>query len=122
MSKDKIFHELSQKIDELSLRIEGLNLAEYLEILRNPKRLLYVNFLGGLARGFGTAIGFTLLGALYYIFFNVWCFEIAYHRDFYCRYYKNCSKAAFRPLVSKGGQCLQLLKYKNQFSKIKEST
>ena len=63
MSKDKIFHELSQKIDELSLRIEGLNLAEYLEILRNPKRLLYVNFLGGLARGFGTAIGFTLLGA-----------------------------------------------------------
>ncbi|MDD4568943.1 MAG: DUF5665 domain-containing protein [Tepidanaerobacteraceae bacterium] len=63
MKDDKIFSELNKKIDELSLRIEKLNLAEYVEILRNPKRLLYVNFLGGVARGFGTAIGFTLLGA-----------------------------------------------------------
>ena len=63
MSDEKTFRELSQKIDELSIRIEKLNLAEYLEILRNPRRLLYVNFLGGIARGFGTAIGFTLLGA-----------------------------------------------------------
>ena len=63
MSDEKTFRELSQKTDELSIRIEKLNLAEYLEILLNPKRLLYVNFLGGIARGFGTAIGFTLLGA-----------------------------------------------------------
>ncbi len=60
---EKIFEDLSQKIDELSIRIEKLNLAEYLEILRDPKKVLYVNFLGGLARGFGMAIGFTLLGA-----------------------------------------------------------
>lgn len=57
------YQVLADKIDELSLKIEKLNLAEYLEILRNPKRLLYVNFLGGVARGFGMAIGFTLLGA-----------------------------------------------------------
>ncbi|HHY70920.1 MAG TPA: hypothetical protein GX519_04525 [Thermoanaerobacterales bacterium] len=63
MSDEKTFRELSQKIDELSIRLEKLNLAEYLEVLRNPKRLLYVNFLGGIARGFGTAIGFTILGA-----------------------------------------------------------
>jgi hypothetical protein len=60
---EKTFRELSQKIDDLSIRIEKLNLAEYIEVLRNPKRLLYVNFLGGIARGFGMAIGFTLLGA-----------------------------------------------------------
>ncbi|WP_213975547.1 DUF5665 domain-containing protein [Tepidanaerobacter acetatoxydans] len=60
---EKIFEDLSQKIDELSIRIEKLNLAEYLEILRDPKKVLYVNFLGGIARGFGMAIGFTLLGA-----------------------------------------------------------
>ncbi|NLU09952.1 MAG: hypothetical protein GXW90_03225 [Tepidanaerobacter acetatoxydans] len=60
---EKIFEDLSQKIDELSIRIEKLNLAEHLEILRDPKKVLYVNFLGGLARGFGMAIGFTLLGA-----------------------------------------------------------
>ena len=64
MSKDKIFHELSQKIDELSLRIEGLNLAEYLEILRNPRDCFA--FLGGLARGF-TAIGFVIRSFVLYI-------------------------------------------------------
>ncbi len=64
MTDDKIYDRLSQKIDELSLNIERLNLAEYVDILRNPKRLLYINFLGGVARGFGTAVGFTLLGAL----------------------------------------------------------
>lgn len=64
MTDEKTYEKLSQKIDELSLRIERLNLAEYLDVLRNPKRLLYVNFVGGIARGFGTAVGFTLLGAL----------------------------------------------------------
>ncbi|TYP54901.1 DUF5665 domain-containing protein [Thermosediminibacter litoriperuensis] len=63
MEEGRLFRELSQKIDELSIRIEKLNLAEYLEVLRNPKRLLYINFLAGVARGFGTAVGFTFLGA-----------------------------------------------------------
>ena len=63
MSDEKKYQVLANKIDELSLKIEKLNLTEYLEMLRNPKRLLYVNFLGGVARGFGMAIGFTLLGA-----------------------------------------------------------
>ncbi len=63
MNEKKSLSELSRKIDELSVRLEKLKLAEYLEVLRNPRRLLYVNFLGGIARGFGMAIGFTLLGA-----------------------------------------------------------
>jgi len=64
MDQDKLMRDLNQKLDDLSVQIEKLNLSEYLELLRNPRRLLYVNFLGGVARGFGMAIGFTLLGAL----------------------------------------------------------
>ena len=64
MSQDKLLRNLHKKIDDLSINIEKLNLAEYLDVLRNPKKLLYLNFLGGIARGFGMAIGFTLLGAL----------------------------------------------------------
>ncbi|MCG0274687.1 MAG: DUF5665 domain-containing protein [Thermosediminibacteraceae bacterium] len=60
---NNLIRELSFKIDELSVQIEKLNLSEYLEVFRNPKRLLYLNFLAGVARGFGMAIGFTLLGA-----------------------------------------------------------
>lgn len=44
--------------------MERMRLAEYIEMLENPTRLLYINFLIGLARGFGTAIGFTVLAAL----------------------------------------------------------
>ncbi|SDC48167.1 MULTISPECIES: DUF5665 domain-containing protein [unclassified Candidatus Frackibacter] len=39
--------------------------AEYIEIVRSPKRMIYINFLAGLARGFGAVIGATLLGAVF---------------------------------------------------------
>lgn len=55
---------LYKKIQELSVNIEKMRLAEYIKLLDDPKRLLYINFIAGIARGFGMAIGFTLLGAL----------------------------------------------------------
>ncbi|MGE5395978.1 MAG: DUF5665 domain-containing protein [Chitinophagales bacterium] len=51
------------KVDRLALNTEKMRLAEYVEMLENPRRLLYMNFLMGLARGFGMAIGFTILAA-----------------------------------------------------------
>lgn len=64
ISRERFLKALNQKVDELILNIEKLNLTEYLWLLRDPKRLLYVNFLGGLARGFGMAMGFTFLSAV----------------------------------------------------------
>jgi len=64
MDDMKLIKELYHKIEGLSIQIEKLNLAEYLDLLRNPRRLIITNFLAGLARGFGMAVGFTLLGAL----------------------------------------------------------
>lgn len=60
---DKVWRELHQKTEELVTRIESLRLAEYVELLHDPRRLWRVNFLAGLARGLGTAVGFTILGA-----------------------------------------------------------
>ncbi|HZJ84303.1 MAG TPA: DUF5665 domain-containing protein [Syntrophomonadaceae bacterium] len=54
---------LMDKITELSVNMEKMRLAEYVEMLERPRRLLYINFLIGLARGFGSAIGFTILAA-----------------------------------------------------------
>lgn len=51
------------KIAELSQHLEKFNIAEYLEQLNNPRRYLMVNFMGGLFRGFGIALGMTILGA-----------------------------------------------------------
>ena len=55
---------LVAKIEELSLNIEKMKLAEYVELLHQPKRLLFLNFIAGVARGLGVAVGFAILGAV----------------------------------------------------------
>ncbi|WP_407638197.1 DUF5665 domain-containing protein [Caldanaerobius polysaccharolyticus] len=44
--------------------MEKLKLVEYMELLQNPWRLFWLNFIGGLYRGLGMAVGFTILGAI----------------------------------------------------------
>ncbi|MGB9868219.1 MAG: DUF5665 domain-containing protein [Bacillota bacterium] len=55
------FEEL---VSKLALILERARIADYMQLLESPRRLIYVNFLAGLARGFGMAVGFTLLGAV----------------------------------------------------------
>ena len=56
--------KLKEAIATLSERLEKADLAEFVQYYRRPGRVLYVNFIGGLARGLGIAIGATLLLAL----------------------------------------------------------
>ncbi|NLJ34475.1 MAG: hypothetical protein GX349_07800 [Firmicutes bacterium] len=58
-----IFRLLLQKIEALSLHMEKMKLAEYVQLLENLPRLLWINFISGVIRGVGMAVGFTLLGA-----------------------------------------------------------
>ena len=55
---------LALRVRELCHMLEKLRLTEYMRYLNDVRRLLWINFLTGLARGFGTAIGFTILGAI----------------------------------------------------------
>ncbi len=59
---------LREKLAELAVNIEKMKLAEYVELLNRPLRLMYINFIAGLARGIGIAVGFTILGAIVVIF------------------------------------------------------
>ncbi len=59
---------LRGKLAELAVNIEKMKLAEYVELLNRPLRLMYINFIAGLARGIGIAVGFTVLGAIVVIF------------------------------------------------------
>ncbi len=51
------------RLAKLSQQLEKFNLAEYMNLLNNPRRFIMVNFLAGLFRGFGIALGMTILGA-----------------------------------------------------------
>ena len=45
-------------------RLEKLQLEEYLVYITDTRRYFARNFLAGLARGLGGAVGFTILGAV----------------------------------------------------------
>jgi len=51
------------RLEKIAKQMEQLGLEEYLVYLKDRRRLFFVNFFSGLARGFGLAIGFTVLGA-----------------------------------------------------------
>ncbi|MHB0886996.1 MAG: DUF5665 domain-containing protein [Bacillota bacterium] len=65
---NSLVEKLIRKVEALSVSMEKMKLAEYIYLLQHPWRLLYVNFIGGVARGFGVAVGFTLItGVLLYL-------------------------------------------------------
>ncbi|MBQ7849084.1 MAG: hypothetical protein IJ343_05120 [Clostridia bacterium] len=55
---------LTQKLDDHVMRLERLRLPEYIRYLEDKKRFYLMQLLGGVVRGLGTAIGFTILGAV----------------------------------------------------------
>lgn len=60
----ELLHALQEKITRLTINLEKMKLAEYVDLLHNTPRLLWVNFISGIARGLGIAIGFAILGAV----------------------------------------------------------
>jgi len=63
-NQENLLKSLEDRIRELSLNMEKMKLAEYVNLLQSPRRLLYVNFISGIARGLGIAVGFAILGAI----------------------------------------------------------
>jgi len=54
-----------KKLRQLNESLEKASIAEYVELFRHPRRLLYLNFLAGISRGSGIAVGFTAAGAVF---------------------------------------------------------
>lgn len=55
---------IERHVSEIACLLEKARLDDYVDLMTSKKRRLYLGFIEGLARGFGMAIGFTLLGAL----------------------------------------------------------
>ena len=52
-----------RRMDGYLERLERLRLPEYIRYIEDRRRFMLMQFLGGLARGLGMAVGFTILGA-----------------------------------------------------------
>ncbi|WP_425061059.1 hypothetical protein SCACP_18270 [Sporomusa carbonis] len=55
---------LAKQLERLVNRLEALRVADYMELLERPARLIFTNFVAGIARGLGIAIGASLVFAL----------------------------------------------------------
>jgi hypothetical protein len=65
MDKDKAeVKELESRVENIALMLEKAKIGDYVAFMTRPKVMIVNNFMAGLARGFGMAIGFTLLGAV----------------------------------------------------------
>ena len=54
----------AKQLERLVNRLEALRVADYMELLERPGRLIFTNFVAGIARGLGIAIGASLVFAL----------------------------------------------------------
>lgn len=60
---NKKLNKLSKKIDKLAKKLEAKAILEYVELNFDTKKLIWKNFVSGISKGIGIAIGFTMLGA-----------------------------------------------------------
>jgi len=59
-----VLERAGQRLEQIVKTLEQMRISEYVQTLQNTRRLLLLNFISGLARGLGMAIGFSILGAL----------------------------------------------------------
>lgn len=55
---------LTSQVQRLANQLEKMRIGEYMDLMQKPRRLLFLNFIAGLARGFGIAVGATVVFAL----------------------------------------------------------
>ncbi|MFH0887450.1 MAG: DUF5665 domain-containing protein [bacterium] len=54
----------TKAIEKIAAQLERNGLYDFIELQLKPWRMIWVNFVGGIARGFGMAVGFTVLVGL----------------------------------------------------------
>ena len=55
---------MAKRMEEHLRALEQLQLTEYLRYVQDTRRLMRTQFVSGLFRGMGMAVGFTILGAV----------------------------------------------------------
>lgn len=62
--KQSVYRGLMWRLRRQVERLEALGLEQYMLYVSDTKSFFWRNFMAGLARGLGGAVGFTILGAV----------------------------------------------------------
>ncbi|MGL5694343.1 MAG: DUF5665 domain-containing protein [Peptostreptococcaceae bacterium] len=63
---------IKRYLERLMLTIERSRIREYMMLTDSKRRLFLINFVAGLGKGFGQAIGFTVLAAIVFYILTSW--------------------------------------------------
>lgn len=63
---------IKRYLERLTLIIERSRIREYMMLTDSKRRLFLINFVAGLGKGFGQAIGFTVLAGLALYLLSTW--------------------------------------------------
>ena len=68
----KTLKVIEHKLESLILIIERSRIRDYMMLTDSKTRLFLINFVAGLGKGFGQAIGFTLLAGIVFFILASW--------------------------------------------------
>lgn len=57
-------NEIYKKLEEINDKVDKISLAEYTEMIKNPRKMMFINLISGIAKGIGITIGATLFSSL----------------------------------------------------------
>ena len=57
----RLMDELNHKLGAFTDKMQQMHIAEYIQLLNNPKRLIWPSLIGGIFRGVGIVIGVTIV-------------------------------------------------------------
>ncbi len=81
--QDVYLHRLERVTEELTRTMEKTRIAEYVQYLERPWRLIWTNFLIGIARGLGGTIGLAIvIGLLVFFLQNLLMLNLPIISDF----------------------------------------
>ncbi len=63
-NEKSLIDKLNKSIEKLASHFEKANIQDYLKFAGNPWKVLFTNLLAGIFRGFGLAIGITVIFAV----------------------------------------------------------
>jgi hypothetical protein len=58
--QQKLIVTLRERLEQIAQTMEKSQIADYLQLMHKPWRLICLNLLSGISRGVGIAIGFTI--------------------------------------------------------------
>jgi hypothetical protein len=61
--QNRLLKIISEKVDKMAKEMEHTTIADYIQLLNSPRKLIWTNFVAGLSRGVGLAIGFTIIAS-----------------------------------------------------------